>query len=61
VLRTKERTSIPYPSIVFTFGLKVESIKEFGGAPSKPWEGGEEMEINFHGAIIDVGMELRKN
>ncbi len=32
VLRAKERTPTPYPSIVFTFGFIVESIKEFGGA-----------------------------
>jgi hypothetical protein len=31
VLPTKERTPILYPFIVFTFGLIVESIKEFGG------------------------------
>ncbi len=32
VLWTRERASILFPSIAFTFGLKVESIKEFGGA-----------------------------
>jgi hypothetical protein len=32
VLRAKERTPTPYPFIVFTFGLTIESIKEFGGA-----------------------------
>jgi hypothetical protein len=32
VLRTKERTPTSYPSVVFTFGLAIESIKEFGGA-----------------------------
>jgi hypothetical protein len=31
VLRTKECTTIPYPFVVFSFGLAVESIKEFGG------------------------------
>ncbi len=31
MLRARERTPTPYPSIVFTFGLVVESIKEFGG------------------------------
>jgi hypothetical protein len=31
VLRDKERTPTLYPSIVFTFGLVVESIKEFWG------------------------------
>jgi len=30
MLQTKERTSTPYPSFVFTFGFVVESIKEFG-------------------------------
>jgi hypothetical protein len=32
MLQAKEHTPIPYPSVVFTFGLEVESIKEFGGA-----------------------------
>jgi hypothetical protein len=32
VLRAKERDPTPYPSIVFTFGFTIESIKEFGGA-----------------------------
>jgi len=32
VLRAKECTLIFYPSIVFTFGLAIEFIKEFGGA-----------------------------
>ncbi len=31
VLRAKERAPTPYPSIVFTLGLIVKSIKEFGG------------------------------
>jgi hypothetical protein len=31
VLRTKERAPISSPSIVFTFGLIVESITEFRG------------------------------
>jgi hypothetical protein len=32
VLRARERAPTPYPSIVFTFILVVESTKEFGGA-----------------------------
>jgi len=32
VLQAKERAPIPFPSIVFTFGLAVESIKELMGA-----------------------------
>jgi hypothetical protein len=32
MLRTKELTPTPCPSIIFTFGLAVESIQEFGGA-----------------------------
>jgi len=32
VLRTREHTPTSYPSTIFTFGLIVESIKEFGGA-----------------------------
>jgi hypothetical protein len=31
MLRAKEHAPTPSPSIVFTFGLKVESIKELGG------------------------------
>jgi hypothetical protein len=32
VLRVKELAPTPSPSVVFTFGLVVESIKELGGA-----------------------------
>jgi hypothetical protein len=32
VVRVKEHASTPYPSVVFTFRLPVESTKEFGGA-----------------------------
>ncbi len=32
MLRTKARALTPYPSIVFTFRLTIEFIKEFGGA-----------------------------
>jgi len=32
MLQARERTLILFPSIVFTFGLVVEFIKEFGGA-----------------------------
>jgi hypothetical protein len=32
VLQFKECAPIPSPSIIFTFGLEVESIKEFKGA-----------------------------
>jgi hypothetical protein len=31
VLGARERTLTFYPSVVFTFGLVVESIMEFGG------------------------------
>jgi hypothetical protein len=40
MLRGRERTLIP-PSVVFTFGLLIESIKEFGGASlfmPTPWQ-----------------------
>jgi hypothetical protein len=40
MLWTRERTLTPYPFVVFTFGLVVESIKKFGGASLKslkPW------------------------
>jgi len=29
MLRTRERTAIHYPSVVFTFGFTVETVKEF--------------------------------
>jgi len=32
VLWAKERAPTPFPSIVFTFGLTIESIKELKGA-----------------------------
>jgi hypothetical protein len=32
VLQAKEHAPTPFPSIVFTFGFAVESIKELGGA-----------------------------
>jgi hypothetical protein len=32
VLQAREHASTPYPFVIFTFGLTVESIKEFGGA-----------------------------
>jgi hypothetical protein len=32
MLRARECAPIPYLFVVFTFGLVVESIKEFGGA-----------------------------
>jgi hypothetical protein len=32
VLQARERGPTPSPSNVFTFGLTIESIKEFGGA-----------------------------
>ncbi len=31
MLRARERALIPFPSIDFTFGLAIESIKELGG------------------------------
>ncbi len=38
MLQARERNPTPSPSTIFTFGLTVESIKEFGGAsPSKKW------------------------
>jgi len=32
ILRAKERAPTPYPLVVFTFGLVIESIKKFKGA-----------------------------
>jgi hypothetical protein len=36
MLQARERTPIFFPSIVFTFGFIVESIKELGGASCTP-------------------------
>jgi len=36
VLQIRKRTPTVFPSIVFTFGLEIESIKEFGGATVNP-------------------------
>jgi hypothetical protein len=38
MLWAKECTPTPIPSIVFTFGLAIESIKEFGGASMIPYQ-----------------------
>jgi hypothetical protein len=35
MLRAKECAPIPSPFIIFTFGLTIESIKEFEGASNK--------------------------
>jgi hypothetical protein len=35
MLQAKECPPTPSPFIVFTFGLAIESIKEFGGASRK--------------------------
>jgi hypothetical protein len=35
VLRARECTPTPSPSVVFTFGLVFESIEELGGVSSK--------------------------
>jgi hypothetical protein len=35
VRRTKEGAPIPCPFTIFTFGLTIESIQEFGGASPK--------------------------
>ncbi len=40
VLWTKERTPTPYPSVAFTFGFAIESIKELGG---------ESINMSLHG------------
>jgi hypothetical protein len=32
MLRAREHAPVPSPSVVFTFGLTVKSIKELGGA-----------------------------
>jgi len=37
VLQARESTLIPYLSIVFTFGLAIESMKEFGGVLIFPY------------------------
>ncbi len=38
VLQVKERTPIFYSFIIFTLGLALESIKEFGGVSNIMWE-----------------------
>jgi hypothetical protein len=38
VLQARECTSIPYPFVVFTFVLTIESIKEFGGMLDNAYE-----------------------
>jgi hypothetical protein len=35
VLQARERIPTPYPFVIFTFGLIVESIKEFGGVSTQ--------------------------
>jgi len=50
LLWTKTCSLTPYPSIVFTFGLIIESIKEFGGS----WN-----LLGFYGIIfVDLDVEL---
>jgi hypothetical protein len=51
VLRAKERAPTPSPSIVFTFGLAVKSIKELGGASTS---------IKVHMLSIDNNMSTRQ-
>jgi len=36
VLRTKECAPTPYPYVIFTFKLTIESNKKFGGVNLKP-------------------------
>jgi hypothetical protein len=38
-MRAKERALIPSPLVVFTFGLVIESIKEFEGVSILIFEG----------------------
>jgi hypothetical protein len=38
VLQAKECTPIPYPLVIFTFGLAIESIKKFGGMLENAYE-----------------------
>jgi hypothetical protein len=52
VLRTKERTPTLFVSIVFTFGLTIEFIKEFEGASQKVVKGTRNLTHRFH----DVGI-----
>jgi hypothetical protein len=40
MLRNKERTPTPYPSIISTYGFVVEFIKEFGGVLMRDFLGG---------------------
>jgi hypothetical protein len=50
VLRAREHASTPSPSVVFFFGLVVESIKELGGALEENtikarWHGDVDLEV----------------
>jgi hypothetical protein len=51
VLRVRERAPTLFPSNVFTFGLVVESIQEFGGASNMLIANGK----------IDVHLQLFNN
>ncbi len=53
VLWVKERTSTPSPSVIFTFGLAVESIKELGGASYDIWRYGSMLMKNVN---VDVNV-----
>jgi len=59
VLRVREHAPTPSPSVVFTFGLEVEFIKELGGASRKAHNlerqshiGHEKMYLNYFYANI---------
>jgi hypothetical protein len=53
VLQAKERAPTLYPSDVFTFGLIVESIKEFGGASNAINDDGIFIASCINFAIVD--------
>jgi len=61
MLRARKRTSTPYPSIVFTLGFVVESIKEFGGASIVASnENGHKSNKNLDVIIDATGAQLPK-
>ncbi len=56
MLQSKEHAPTPYPSVIFTFKLAVESTKEFGGA--SPEICLEELEFDFRHTSRETTIQL---
>jgi hypothetical protein len=54
VLQTKERAPTLFPSVVFTFGLAIESIKEFGGVSMQMEYSMGELKYLIHRSYMDI-------